>query len=357
MEIEMDENKLRSRIYGSLIATAVGDAMGSATEQHQIDEIIRDHNGLLSNLLPPPIDTFSYRGDGISGYFTDDTSQMIALAEALIDCNGLLTVEKWTNKLLEWFHFSPYREQMGPTTRPILEAISRGESTDSIGVVGKSTRKLSSLGVTNGAAMRVAPAGLIHPGNIEAAVHTAWISCLPTHDTQISASGAGAIAGGVAMGVLPGANIETITQSCIIGAQIGEKLGKEKGRCVAGPSVLRRIEIAIDEVGKANSFEDALRRLEASVGNSVYMVESVPAAIGIFIASEGDPIKCAIGGTNIGNDTDTIAAMACSLAGALCGPEQIHEIYRQTVIKVNSQDFENIASGLSAIAWKNYNLK
>jgi ADP-ribosylglycohydrolase len=354
MTIEMTESHLNSRIYGSLLATAVGDAMGSATEQHQIDEILTMHHGLLSRLVPPPLDTFSYRGDGISGFFTDDTSQMIALAQVLIESEGNLSEEKWVQKLLEWFHTSPYRDQMGPTTRPILEAISRGENTDSIGVVGKSTRKLTSLGVTNGAAMRVAPAGLINPGNIESAVKTAWISCQPTHDTQIAASGAGAIAAGVAMGMLPGANVDTVVQACIIGARIGEELGKQNGRCVAGPNVLRRIEIAVEEVDKANSLLDAVRRLEASVGNSVYMVESVPAAIGVFIAAGGDPTLCAVGGTNIGNDTDTIAAMACSLAGALNGSDLISDTIRQTVINANVQDFKGLTAGLSAIAWRNF---
>lgn len=346
---------LNNHILGSLLASALGDAMGSATEQHQIDEIIQIYDGLLEKLVPPPIDTFSHRGDGVAGYVTDDVSQMFALVETLIATDGNIDTQTWVKKLLDWATNSPMRDQMGPTTRPLLEAIARGESISNIGVVGKSSRKLTSFGVTNGAAMRVAPAGLINPGNIEAAVRTAWITCLPTHDTQIAAAGAGAIAAGNAIALLPGTDVFDVIQACINGARIGEEIGSKEGRKVAGPNVSRRIEIAIEESLRASTFEDALRRLEAVVGNSVYMAESVPAAIGIFVAAKGNPFECAIGGTNIGNDTDTIAAMACSMAGSLKGLDSIPILMQETLRKSNREDFSLLANNLTNIAWKRYN--
>jgi len=341
---------LHDHILASLLATAIGDAMGSATEQHHIDEIIAEHNGLLDKLIPPPIDTFSCRGDGVAGYFTDDTSQMIALAEEIIAVDGAITVQGWINRLLYWAQHSFYRDQMGPTTRPLLEAIARNENIDHIGVVGKSARRLTSMGVTNGAAMRVAPAGLIHPGDIHKAVETAWITCQPTHDTQIAASGAGAVAAGCAAALVPDADVDQVVVACLEGARLGEILGKTEGRQVAGASVYRRIHIAVEEAQRSNCFEEALRRLEASVGNSVYMVESVPAAIGIFVAASGDPLQCAIGGTNIGNDTDTIAAIACALAGALRGKDALPQHMVQQVMDANRVDFSSLAAGLATIA-------
>ncbi len=69
-------------------------------------------------------------------------------------------------------------------------------------------------------------------------------------------------------------------------------------------------------------------------------VESVPAAVGIFVAAGGDPLETVVGGTNIGNDTDTIAAMAGSLAGALHGIEAVPADLFATVKAVNSEDIE-----------------
>lgn len=345
----MDRDCLYDHIFGGLMGAALGDAMGAATEQHKIDEIIEEHGGLLRELVPPPIDTFSE--SEIAGLVTDDSSQMFAMAEALIDHDGDLTKERWLDALLYWSQHSPMRHHMGPTTRPLLEAIAAGENTDHIGTVGQSTRKLTTMGTTNGAAMRVAPAGLVNPGDIEGAVELAWITCNPTHDTQIAAAGAGAIAAGVAHALMPGADVYSVVQACLEGARRGEDLGAREGRIVAGPSVIRRIELAIDEALRATSLEEALRNIEASVGNSVMMVESAPAAVGIFVAADGDPLKCAVGGTNIGNDTDTIAAMAGAMAGALNGIASIPADMKATILDVNDEDIEGIADGLTDIAW------
>ena len=111
--------------------------------------------------------------------------------------------------------------------------------------------------------------------------------------------------------------------------------------------------MAIEEALGAGSLEQALRDIEASVGNSVMMVESVPAAIGIFVAAAGDPLECAVGGANIGNDTDTIGAMAGALAGALRGHEALPSDMVATIQAVNDEDIPALADGLTAIAWRN----
>lgn len=345
-----DRQRLYEHVLGSLATAALGDAMGAATEQHAIPEILEEYGGLLRDLRAPSSDTFS--AGNLPGQITDDTSQMFALAEALIDGEGELSEKAWVNKLVDWSHTSPMARMMGPTTRPLLEAISAGEDTSHIGCVGTSTRKQTSFGATNGAAMRIAPAGLVFPGDLEGAVRLAWLTARPTHDTQIAAAGAGAIASGVAQALELGADVYSVTQACLWGARHGEELGGREGRYIAGPNVVRRIEIAIEEAVRAQGMEDALRRIEASVGNSVMTVESVPAAVGIFVAAGGDPLETVIGGTNIGNDSDTIAAMAGSLAGALRGIGAVPADLYETVKSVNSEDMEALAAGLTEIAWR-----
>ena len=250
-------------------------------------EILDEYGGLLRELLAPSSDTFS--GGNLPGQITDDTSQMFAMAEAIIEANGELTENAWVHRLLHWSQTSPMARMMGPTTRPLLEAIAKGEDTSAIGRVGTSTRKLTSFGTTNGAAMRIAPAGLVYPGDLEGAVRLAWLTSRPTHDTQIAASGAGP-----SPPAWPkpsrSARMSSPSPRPAWGARRGEEIGATEGR-VAGPSVTRRIEIAIDEALRARGLEDALRRIEASVGNSVMTVESVPAAVGIFVAAGGDPWK------------------------------------------------------------------
>ena len=347
----MSRERLENQILGSLLGAALGDAMGAATEQWKIDDVIETHGGLLDKLIPPPIDTFSH--DERAGLVTDDCSQMFALIEVLIATDGHLTDQAWIERLIHWSIYSPMRRQQGPTTRPLLEALAKGESTDHIGTVGESTRKLASMGTTNGASMRVAPAGLIHPGDIESAVQTAWVSARPTHTTHTAAAGAGGIAAGCAEALMPGADVFSVVSAVLEGARLGEAIGRKEGRTPPGPSITRRVEMAVEEALRASSFEEALRNIEDSVGNSVMMVESMPAAVGIFVAAKGEPHGCAVGGTNIGNDTDTIAAMAGAMAGALKGPEAIPAEMRATLHDANEEDIPALAEGLTKIAWRN----
>jgi ADP-ribosylglycohydrolase len=156
----------------------------------------------------------------------------------------------------------------------------------------------------------------------------------------------------VAEALTVNSDVYSVAQACLWGARFGEELGAREGRRVPGPSVVRRIEIAIEEALRARDLADALRRIEASVGNSVMTVESVPAAVGIFVAAGGDPLETVVGGTNIGNDSDTIAAMAGSLAGALRGIGAVSPDLFEIVKSVNSEDIEGLAAGLTEVAWR-----
>jgi ADP-ribosylglycohydrolase len=344
-------DRLSQHILGSLVGAALGDAMGAAVEQHSIAEIVAKYGGLLRTLEAPSQETFSY--GNLAGQITDDASQMFVLAQTLIDTDGVWNEQAWIKALIHWSQTSPHKNQMGPTTRPLLEALAAGQDTSAIGRSPFSARKLTSFGTTNGAAMRIAPAGLVHPGDIDAAVQLAWATSRPTHDTQISAAGAGAIAAGVAHALTPGADVLSVVRACLDGARLGEALGNREGRHVPGPNIARRIELAVEDALRATSLLNAIERIEASVGNSVMMVESVPAAVGVFVAAGGHPLDTVSAGASIGNDSDTIAAMAGSLAGALRGIAAIPADLYATVKAVNQEEIETISAGLTVIAWRN----
>lgn len=179
---------LSDHILASLVTAAIGDAMGAASEQHTIGEVVARYGGLLKEFHAPSTETFSH--GNLAGQITDDCSQMFLLAQLLIDYDGIFPEASWIAALVEWSQTSPHRNQMGPTSRPLLEAIANGQDTTMIGCNPISKRRLTTFGATNGAAMRIAPVGLIWPGNIERAVELAWQTCRPTHNTQIAAAGA-----------------------------------------------------------------------------------------------------------------------------------------------------------------------
>ena len=191
----------------------------------------------------------------------------------------------------------------------------------------------------------------MHPGDLEAAVELAWTSCLPTHDTQIAGAGAGAIAAGVSEALMPGASVFSVVDACLQGARLGEKIGRERGRISPMPSVVGRIETAVNEAIRATSLEDAIRRIGQTVGSSVLITESTAAAVGLFVAAKGDPLNSVVGGTNIGNDTDSTAAMAGQLAGALKGIKAVPADLVQILTEANEEDVPAMAESLTRIAW------
>ena len=323
-----DRDWLEDRIRGCLAFAALGDAVGAEVEGLTRAEVARFGDPLALLLEEARTWRRATEGDaeGTLGpelqdgvAVTDDTGQLEALSRVLVASRGELTVEAWHAALVDWFRESPTAERAGPTSRAMLEGDTAAAARD------------DRVGVTNGSAMRAAPCGLVHPGDPEAAVRLAWLSSRVTHDTQVAAAAAGAIAAGVATALRPGSGVEEVTEACVLGAALGNGLGVREGRVVAMPRVSTRIELAVDEARAGRELDaalersgldplaEALDRIEATVGTSMLAFESVPAAVGVLAATGGDPFATIRAGVSIGGDTDTIAAMAGALAGALHG--------------------------------------
>ncbi len=357
--LSMTESHLRDGILGSLVTAGLGDALGAATEQWTTAEIYAKHGGPLREILDPPIDTFAGTAGNTKGQVTDDASQMYYLAEDIIAANGRLDEEVWRSCLLRWASESPHIANMGPSTRPIVEALQNGQDPYKVGLIGKSDRYYASMGATNGSSMRVAPAGLIHPGDIEGACQAAASTCFPTHCTNAGISAACAIASGCAEALTDAADTYSVVQAALAGARRGEELtvAHPHGRMVPGPSIAERISLAVQLALEAEDLESMLHKTEALIGNSVMACESVPAAVGLFVFSQGDPWETIVGGTNLGNDTDSIAAIGGSLAGALRGfkavPADNYALFRSA--NLEEHDVEIIADGLVKIAMRNLN--
>lgn len=334
-----DRAELRDRVLGCLLGGMIGDALGAATETYTAAEIRERFGGLVRELRVPAADTPA--AGNRAGQVTDDASQMLALAGALADSEGDLSVEGWREVLVRWVRESPERRMVGPTTQRILE----GETGEGSGW------RNASVGATNGAAMRVAPAGLVRPGDVDGAVVLAWVSARPTHDTQVGAAGAGAVAAGVAAAVVPGAGVLEVVRACRRGAAVGERLGMAEGREVPSASVARRIDLAVQAALPGDGLEAALESIAGTVGSSVMTVESVPAAVAVFLAAGAVPADTVALGASLGNDTDTVATMAGALAGALRGAAAWPAPLVDGVLTASTVDVEGLADRLAEIAW------
>jgi ADP-ribosylglycohydrolase len=249
------------------------------------------------------------------------------------------------SKLLEWAEDANVAKFAGPSTKRALARIVAGEAPRTVGMGDVQ----SFTGVSNGGAMKAAPAGWLHPGDIPMAVRAAALICEPTHNTQIAISGAAAVAGACAAAMVENADVEAIARAAVEASRLGEHIGLAQGREVAGPSVPRRIERAIAIASSGDDLRTILRNLADEIGAGLNTYESVPAAIGVFVAARGDVNIAAIASANIGDDTDTVGCMAAAIAGTFSGIQRVNAGWVDLITKVNGVDLHDLAGRLSTL--------
>ncbi len=339
------DTALRDKILGSLAGSAIGDAMGAATELLTEGEIIRRFGKPVDSFeVPPPGNP--YAGGRDAGQLTDDSSLTLGLCRAYLENQGVMTVEAVVQTILRWSESEYFPRFAGPATKEAVRRLRAGEDPLVVGRHGE----ISMGGVTNGAAMKISPAGLMHPGDLDAAIRDAVTICLPTHATQIAISGACAVACAVSAALISGATVASVVKAALYGAEKGESIGREKGRIAAGPSVAERLRLAVQIVVGDPQPERACRKIGQLIGSGLPAAEAVPAALGIFMAVEGDPMKAIQWAVNLGDDTDTVGCMTGAISGAYAGIAGISPTLYRQVEEINHLDLASVADGMARMA-------
>src|SRR6056297_2582702 len=327
---------MKNKILGSLIAACAGDAMGAVTEMRTREQIIKKYKGYVKEFLSPPDDVFA-KGRK-AGQVTDDFSMAYFLTKSFIKSKGKIDSESIKEGLLKWSESEEYFEKFaGPTTKVALEHLKEGKEYDyqkETGMVNYNSK------ATNGSAMKILPVGLFNPGNVDQAIQDAVEVCKPTHNNNLSISGACAVAASVAKALEKTATLDEVIEAGIYGGEKGFEIGTKMGKIAAGPSVSKRIKLAV-EIGKnTKNFDEALKEIYDTIGTGIHVSEAVPAVYGILAAFNGDTEECIIAGVNIGNDTDTVATMVGGIAGALKGIESLPKDYIKVLNDANNYNLE-----------------
>lgn len=344
-------NDLYDRIAGSLTLAGMGDALGAATEQWSMDEIEVQHGGLVRHFVHPPEDTFAGASGGRRAEVTDDASQLYYLAMELIATDGSLTAERWNSCFLRWANACPKAAILGQNTAEIVGALRAGSNANLVGVIGRSSRKMTSVGTSNGAAIRIAPVGLMHPGYIEAACLQALKLCGPTHDTDVAASAACAVASATSQALVTD-TLNDVWDAAKAGAHFGTVACGTSMRRVAGAKFLPRLQLALHIAQDACNDRQFMRCMEQWVGTSIHAAESVPAAFGVVMYTQADPARTIQIAASMGNDTDSMATIAGAIAGAFRGFHTLPFSLKDEFLRANAADFDlsAMASGLSRLA-------
>ncbi|TPK96375.1 ADP-ribosylglycohydrolase family protein [Mesorhizobium sp. B2-4-12] len=313
------------RAMGALIGGALGDALGMPTQLLSPARIAELY-GHVEDFVAPVADHPVSKGLA-AGTITDDTEQALLLGRILIESGGRFDHTRWVNALLDWERDVKARgsyDLLGPSTKRAIDAINNGVPAEDAGRGGD----------TNGAAMRIAPVGIMMPVEaLEALVAKVAETCRATHNTSIAIASAAAVAAAVSCGV-SGGDWRAASDSAVVAAGRGATLGY----WVTGGDIAARIVWAQDLVrGKAT--RDAIRLITDLVGTGVASQESVPAAFAVLEVTGGDPWQAAVISANLGGDTDTIGAIAAGMGGACTG---LSKLPRQHVARLLGIDVEQV---------------
>jgi ADP-ribosylglycohydrolase len=334
----------QDKILGCLAAAAAGDAMGAATETRTRKQIEEKFGGYVRDFLPPPEDTFG-RGNK-AGQVTDDFSLAYVSCGAILAHKGLITNETAVEGLLAWAAVDQYFNRFaGPTTRAAVTALKEKAAACSGGFVPVNDNAKA----TNGAAMKIAPIAMFSGGDVDKAIRDAVTVGAVTHGNNIALSAAAAIAAAAARALQDGATLFDVIKTGLYGAREGDRIGRERYAVLAGPSVEKRIELALELAVVSSSLSEALDKISDFVGSGLMAAEAVPAVFGIIAAAGGDTAEGVYAGVNIGSDTDTVATMVGGILGTLNGIQGMPDTWLHTMERSNNFDLSGMAEKIAGL--------
>ncbi|MEO7148311.1 MAG: PfkB family carbohydrate kinase [Terrimesophilobacter sp.] len=309
-----------ARTEGALWGQACGDAFGMPNSFLKLPV-------WRTSMEPGPANS-PYHAGYEAGRITDDTEQAQSLTIAFEHSAGALDANIVAVELEKWLDSVGGQDSLavGPSTKRAMAALKAGTPVELAGVTG----------VTNGAPMRIAVVGAwaaLNDYTFDAMLADVEAACLPTHNTSIAISGAAAVAAAVWAGIRGLSWNETLAQ-----ALVAARWGEERGTWIYGASVAERIVAAVELAVDATTEVDVTRVLSEVIGMGEATTESVPAAFAAAAYAKRNPeIAIRVAG-NARGDTDTVAAMAGAIAGAVTGAEGLPKAWRQVVADTNGLD-------------------
>jgi ADP-ribosylglycohydrolase len=322
------KNSIQSHARGCLLGLAVGDALGGPTEGKPRQEIVRLWNRVTD-----------FMSDAQGG--SDDTEYALFNARLLIWHGPALTAETiaeaWKKDIANatnTYHGAGFSEMLA--IRNLRSGLMPPHS-------GYHVHAWS-----DGLAMRVAPFGIVSVGRPQIAARLAAIDGSVTHSGE---------------GIVAGQAVAAAVAHAMTGASVAAIVDAARQVIPADSWTRRSIDRAVALGEASTGMWEALTPLyNALVCTSYFWSDIAPEAVGlafgVFTAARGDFRDAVLGGTNVGRDTDTIAAIAGAIAGARCGVDAIPSAWlrritaaRGTCLKaVHGMDIERTADQLADLA-------
>lgn len=361
-ETPRTELSLSDRIAGSLVGAAVGDALGGPVEGYAPEQITERHGGRVHGIVGPwngddwrtarPIAPY-HKGDG---HVTDDTLMTHALVRVYAAVRDHLDAYAVADHLVPDLMTTPrWIPELEADALP-LHRIFLAEKwlVARLHYGHVDPREAGAGNIVNcGAAMYMAPVGLVNAANPRAAYAEA-LDIAGAHQSSYGREAAGVFAAAVAAACAPGATADSVVGTCL-------SLAKDGTRAA--------IEAVAEVAARHRDFETALAPIRAAVApfdtvgpdyrapslgarrpSRLHSVEELPVALGMLLVGEADYRRTVLGSVNYGRDCDSIATMSGAIVGALRGAEAVPADWAKRVAEASRLDLHAPATVLTAVA-------
>jgi len=293
------ETLFEERVYGCLLASSIGNAMGSSTEGMQYWEIDERYPGGVHTVLNPG------RLEA-----EDDNQMAMLLAETYLRRAGRPVMAR---------HFG--QTWYDRLNRDHFYALCMGAAYDMIRA-GWDPRITGHWAIVTGSTvMCMEPVGIYHVADPEfAEIDATAISYMYQRGTDVVA--AAILAATVAEALTPDATVDSVCEAALRAAPSEEWRTFDK-RAFASPRAYIESCLAVGE-----KYDDvfAVRKElyeKCLLYHMIDPIELLGFSLAMLLVAQGDVRQAAVGGTNIWRDADTIAGRGAMLAGALNGPSGV----------------------------------
>ena len=313
----MNSSALTSRYYSFF---ACGDAVGKATEFMTPQDIA----SVFGRITAMPDISKSITHSDLPLYaVTDDTEQNLWLLRRYLK-DKAVTIENTVDELLKWIDGTDAirKHYIGPSSLKALQGIKNGEDPLKAGING----------TTCGGIMRV-PAAVFAARILNLDLDTCIYNALVcTHNNSIALESAYAYAYALSYALdNPGCSNKDLLGK----AKEGCTAGLSKAPWIsAGASLLDRL-IFLEKMDLRRYEEQAFKSFIYGVlGTGLPSYETASAVFALLLYTD-DPVKTMFLSAELGGDTDTIGALACSLSGVRNLEAEMPEEIEKPVLEYN----------------------
>ncbi|QKE71387.1 ADP-ribosylglycohydrolase family protein [Arthrobacter citreus] len=360
----------KDRVRGIILSTALGDALGAPIEKLTYEEIKEKYKRVESlntrwykEDAPLDVTLGKMRGQGI---VTDDTLMTAALINVYLKEKRHLDAYDVGNEFVKEIAFKKtYIPEFGREALIIDRLFYPEKYIFMRHVLANCEPREGGIGnmINCGAAMYIAPIGVVNAGNPKAAYDEAILFAMG-HQSSYGLEAAGVLAACVAKAFEENVSIDEIVETAIHYAKDGTKQAIIE--LTEAARKLRVDQAEMDQVIEtfqsillkfSPMMDDVHRKIE-KVGipsnhytpSRLFSIEELPMALAFIVLNNGEFYKSIYDGINSGRDTDSIGVMIGVILGAKYGYSVIKQEDIQILESTNKMNLLHLSDTFAEVA-------